>query len=444
MDKELEKEFIKDFYQPNYFSKFKINGKKKKADISVIIPTFNRCPFGKDSENYKYNPLYLCITSILMQKLPVAEIVIIDDASTDFTKEVVDDLSRQADSKKGIKIKYLKNELRRGSSISRNLGAKCAFSKYLFFLDDDCVSAPYLIFTAMLALKKIEKLDKNFALLVLPVYDRSSFPKSVQKIEELQKNFIRREGKGVLFNAMVEEYIHAKKVFLNTQLSILKPIEVYQTWGHFIVIREKYLDVGGFPDFATWPNKAGEEQEFACRLIENAYSLYYLPDPKASSFHGAYGAKIGQFTGQDWMIEETNGEFSLIKFSEICEQGIKSGNRVSQREHIYSKIIACFCIIYKRNIKGAINWAKYSYQNFVVDNNSKWYPVYIKEDFFLRNDREKIWHDAISDGLILLEYVERNRINKLESFIKSLKKKGQLEESKKEHWLEVLFKKIIK
>jgi len=442
--KELQEEFSKDFYQPDYFSQFKINGKKKKADISVIIPTYNRCPFAKDSENYKYNPLYLCIISILRQKLPVAEIVVVDDASTDYTKEVVDDLEIQASSKKGVKIKYLKNESQKGSSTSRNIGAKLAGSKYLFFLDDDCVSAPYLTFTAMLVMKKLEKSDRNFSVLVLPVYDRSSFPKAILPIADLTKTFIKRGNSSASFNSVPEEYITSKNRFLNRTLKIFKPIEVYQTWGHFIIDRSKYLDVGGFPDFATWPNKIGEEQEFACRLIENSYSLYYLPDPKASSYHGAYGARIGDFTGRDWLADESGGEYSLIKFSELCENGIRSGNRVSAREYIYSKIIACFCILYKRNIKEAINWAQHTYKSFVQDNEQRWYPAYARGEEFLRETRDRIWHDAITDGLLLLEETEQKRLNKIEGFIISLKKKGQLEEYNKKHWLPILLKRLLK
>lgn len=441
---DIKEEFNKDFYQPDFLSRFKINSKKKRADVGVIIPTFNRCPFPRNSENYKYNPLYLCIYSILMQKLPVNEIIVVDDGSTDFTKEVVDDLSKQADSTKGIKIKYFRNDEKKGSSVARNIGAKHAMSKYLFFLDDDCVASPYLIFISMLTIKKIEKSDRNFAVLVLPFFNRSSFPKITQSLTDLQRTFVKRKNKEVHFDAMVEEYLLKRKIFLNTELFILKPIEVYQTLGHFIVNRSKYLDVSGFPDFATWPNKAGEEQEFACRLIENAYSLYFLPDPKASSFHGAYGAHIGGFTGRDWLSEKTDGELSLVKFSEICENGIRSGNRVSAKEYIYSKIIACFCIIYKRNIKEAINWARHSHENFVTENDSKWYPTYTRGDNFSREEREKIWHDAISDGLILLEETEKNRIVKLGGFIKSLKEKGRLEEYERKNWIKIMLKKLLK
>jgi len=442
--KELTEELSKDFYRPDFFSKFKINSWKRKSDISAIIPTYNRCPFAKNAENYEYNPLFLCISALLMQKSPISEIIVVDDSSTDNTEEVVKNLEAEAYSKKGVKIKYFKNTERKGSSVSRNIGAKHASSKYLFFLDDDCVPAPYLSFVSMIAVKKLEKEHKNFAVLVLPVYDRASYPKTAPEMTDLTKTFFKRENKSASLNSVPFEYTQTRRNFLNKNLQILKPIQVYQTWGHFIADRSKYLDVGGFPDFATWPNKAGEEQELACRFIENAYTLYYLPDPKASSFHGAYGAKIGGFSGDDWLSESTGGKLSLVKFSEICENGIMSGNRVSTREYIYSKIISTFCIVYKRNTKEAINWAKKSYQDFVVLNEKTWYPAYAKELISSRKKREKIWHKSINDGLILLFKSEQKKIDKLDGFIKSLRIKGRLELEAQKHMLKNAFKKILK
>jgi glycosyltransferase involved in cell wall biosynthesis len=440
--KQLQKEFSKDFYQADYLSKFKINGRKRKSDISAVIPTYNRCPYEKNSKNYEYNPLYICVSALLLQKSPIREIIIIDDASTDFTSDVVRDLEKEA-SRKGVEIRHFRNSEKKGSSTSRNIGAKQASSKYLFFLDDDCVPTPYLSFVSDIVVKKLEKADKNFAVLVLPVYDRGSSPKTAQESKNITATFLKRKTSG-FFNSIPAEYLYKRGNFLNKELYILKPLQVYQTWGHFIANRSKYLDIGGFPDFATWPNKAGEEQEFACRLVENAYTLYYLPDPKASSFHGAYGAKIGKFSGNDWLSGLTDNKFSLIKFSELCDSGIKSGNRVTIVDYIYSKIISSFCIMYKRNTKEAINWAKHSYQSFIADNEKEWYPAYAKGLIYLREQREEIWHKAISDGLNLLFGTEKKKLNKLDGFIKSLRKKGQLEEQEQKHKLRTTFKKIFK
>jgi glycosyltransferase involved in cell wall biosynthesis len=441
---ELKQEFEKDFYQIDYLFDLKINRRKRKEDISAIIPTYNRCPFGKGSEDYKYNPLSVCINALLLQKSSIKEIIVVDDASTDNTKKVVEELAAEAYATKGIPIKYLFNSERKGCSVSRNIAAKEASGEYLFFLDDDCVPAPLLSMIAMIAIKKLETADKNFASLVLPVYDRSSLPRKVLPLDDLTRSFFKREGKSSSFNSLPIEYIGKKDKFLNKNLKILKPIRVYQTWSHFIIRRSKYLDVGGFPDFATWPSLVGEDQEFACRLIENAYSLYYLPDPKASSFHGAYGAKIGGFVGDDWFLRTTQGKISLAKFSEICESGSMSGCRVSAKDYVYSKIIATFCILYKRNIKEAINWAKKTYDDFVAKNKDEFYPRYAKDFIDLREEREEIWHRAINDGLMLLFNTEQKKLFKLDSFIHSLKVRGKLEEEAQKHMLGRAIKKMLK
>jgi len=441
---DLVKEFTKDFYRIDYFSNLKINGRKKKEDISAIIPTYNRCPFGKDSENYKYNPLSVCINALLLQRATIKEIIVIDDASTDHTKEVVEQLADQAYATKGIEVKYICNKERKGSSISRNIGAKQASGKYLFFLDDDCVPTPYLSFISMIVIRRLEANDKNFSALVLPVYDRASFPKIAPPITDLTKSFLKRGTSSAYFNSIPLEYINSDSTFFNKTLKIFKPIQVYQTWGHFIIDRSKYLDVGGFPDFATWPNKAGEEQEFACRLIENAYTLYYLPENKASSFHGAYGARMGSFEGYDWLSKITDNKLSLFEYSEICNNGIKSGNRVSIEDYCYSRIIASFCIIYKRNTKEAINWARASYEGFVVGNKKQWYPPYGKGQSFLREKREQIWHRAINDGLILLFNNEQKKLMKIDGFIQSLRTKGHLEEEAQKNIVKNTIKRIFK
>jgi glycosyltransferase involved in cell wall biosynthesis len=443
-EQDIEKELKKDFYDPLYLSRFRI--KDSPTKISAIIPTYNRCPFNKKDRQYKYNPLYLCIKTLLLQKAKLQEIIVVDDASTDNTEEVIKDLKKEAYGSKGIEIIYMKNKKRRGSSISRNLGAKQAKGKYLFFLDDDCIAAPYLTFTVEKTIKEIEKLDKNFSTMVLPAYNRRTYPNKTEEVDLLSSTFFKDNGK-VNLKAFPLEYLKLKDKFLNKSLKILKPIKVYQTFGHFVIERKKYLDVGGFPEFATWPNKAGEEQEFACRLIENGYSLYYLPDPKAASYHGVFGARIGRFDGKDWLAEITNRELSLEKFSIICDNGNLSGNRVNVEDYCYSKIISIFCITYKRNMKEAINWAKKSYQEFVEEAKKSWFILYPGGIIKSRRKREEIWHRAIEDGLSLLIQTEEEKINKLSKFVSSLKTKGRLEfeeREKRENKLREIFKIIYK
>lgn len=91
----------------------------KKDLVSIIIPTFNRANYLKRS-----------IKSCISQSYRNIEIIIIDDCSSDNTKNVVKNID---DSR----IKYFRNSKNRGAPYSRNKGIKLSKGKYINFLDDD-------------------------------------------------------------------------------------------------------------------------------------------------------------------------------------------------------------------------------------------------------------------------------------------------------------------
>jgi glycosyltransferase involved in cell wall biosynthesis len=86
--------------------------------VSVIIPTYNRAYVVKRA-----------IDSILNQTFPDFEIIVVDDGSTDDTKEVI---NSYIDNR--IKYIYKQNG---GPSSSRNLGLTYIKGKYVSFLDSD-------------------------------------------------------------------------------------------------------------------------------------------------------------------------------------------------------------------------------------------------------------------------------------------------------------------
>ena len=86
--------------------------------FSVILPTHNRATF-----------IGQAIDSILLQSFTNFELIIIDDGSTDNTKEVV-----SAFNDKRIFYHYQENQER---SIARNNGIKKAQGQYICFLDSD-------------------------------------------------------------------------------------------------------------------------------------------------------------------------------------------------------------------------------------------------------------------------------------------------------------------
>jgi len=98
-------------------------GKKgnKSFEVSVIIPTYNRAEL-----------LNRAIESVLNQTYDNTEIIIVDDASTDHTKQLIENLQNN-------RIHYIYNEKNMGASAARNIGIKKAKSQLIAFLDSDDV-----------------------------------------------------------------------------------------------------------------------------------------------------------------------------------------------------------------------------------------------------------------------------------------------------------------
>ena len=90
----------------------------KKPIVSIIIPAYNE---EKD--------IGKCINSLLKQSCKRSEIIIVDDGSTDKTREIVK-------SFKGIR---LIEGLHKGPGFSRNLGSRQAKGEILVFVDADMI-----------------------------------------------------------------------------------------------------------------------------------------------------------------------------------------------------------------------------------------------------------------------------------------------------------------
>ncbi len=88
-------------------------------DISVIITTHNRA-----------NLLSKAINSILNQTYSNFEVIIVDDASTDNTKEIIEKFNDK-------RIRYIRHNINRGCASARNTGISISRGKWVAFLDDD-------------------------------------------------------------------------------------------------------------------------------------------------------------------------------------------------------------------------------------------------------------------------------------------------------------------
>lgn len=101
----------------------------KKVAISVIVPCYNVEQYVRKS-----------ISCLMEQTYQNIEVIVIDDASTDHTYEILQELQK----KYGEKLKLYQNEKNGGLAYTRNFGVKQATSKYIGFIDpDDYVDANY-------------------------------------------------------------------------------------------------------------------------------------------------------------------------------------------------------------------------------------------------------------------------------------------------------------
>lgn len=96
--------------------------------ISVVIPVYN-------AEKY----LTKCIDSVLQQTYSNLELIIVDDNSKDNSLNIINNIYDP-------RVKWFKNNRRRGSSVSRNIGIAYASGKYIMFIDaDDWVENGYIL-----------------------------------------------------------------------------------------------------------------------------------------------------------------------------------------------------------------------------------------------------------------------------------------------------------
>ena len=110
------------------------------SQVSAIICTHNRDTY-----------LGAAIDSLLAQDFPNFEVVVVDNASSDRTREVVE--ARSPDPR----LKYVYEPIT-GLSVARNTGAKTAKSEILAYLDDDAIASSHWLSTLYSAYQANEKL----------------------------------------------------------------------------------------------------------------------------------------------------------------------------------------------------------------------------------------------------------------------------------------------
>ncbi|MDC7293601.1 glycosyltransferase [Butyrivibrio sp. DSM 10294] len=229
--------------------------------VSVIITTHNRQEY-----------LGTSIKNILAQSYQAFELIIVDDASSDETEQLVKSFSDK-------RIKYIKNETNKGITATRNIGLKAATSNYVAYHDDD-------------DLCRLDKLEKEMAM-IWASYD------SIKAVYPIAVNHARR----IRGHAQAEAvYIPSLNKPLCKKDGFIFPVLLYKNdlqVSAMLIEKRAALDIGGFDEsiyvYEDWEFILRFSQKYYVRFInEPLYDYYQRQSGLASSPDSEHRRKLIQ------------------------------------------------------------------------------------------------------------------------------------------------------
>lgn len=170
---------------------------KKKLNISCIIPTHNRNIYLQKS-----------INSIINQTIEPIEVIVVDDIGSEETRNLVNNINEIT----SITVRYIKNDIKSGAPISRNIGVENASGDLVALLDDDDLWEPEYLEKMH---HKLKQSNKDFA---------------ISWIKMLKNNQL------IYKNAIPENWNIKKFTGINPGV----------LGSNFLIYKQKYLEIGGF------------------------------------------------------------------------------------------------------------------------------------------------------------------------------------------------------
>jgi glycosyltransferase involved in cell wall biosynthesis len=172
--------------------------------VSIIIPTYNRAHLIGDT-----------LDSVLGQTYENWECIIVDDGSTDNTKEVVDEY-KNLNSR--FQYHHRPNDRLKGANACRNYGFSMSQGEYAMFLDSDDICEIFCLSDRVALMIKDECLDlviRDTSLLINNVKQSVSINRDPEKssVEEYLRMFFRYEIPWTIMGALYKRYLLADNKF---------------------------------------------------------------------------------------------------------------------------------------------------------------------------------------------------------------------------------------
>ena len=306
----------------------------KEPLVSIIIPTYNRAKL-----------LPRTINSVLKQNYKNWELIVIDDRSTDNTKELIEGYS-----KKDSRIKYVLNYHKKGPGGARNCGIENAKGKYIAFLDSDDEWFKHHLKDC------VDVLEDNNVKVCAPLwYDRRD-NKLIRRSENHIKEAIKalnpiKKGDLYIFDKRLGEYI-AKGGYSCGNMDTI------------VFRRDLLKKKGGFNESL----RIAEDSEFVFRLIlDNDFCWI-------NKFHAVYNEGSDNLVAYDTKSIAKNYYWANqhVKYLKIKKRVIKNSN-IKDKKSCFTHIAKSISekqfekgYLYRKTkrFKSLMNYLKAMYYNY--------------------------------------------------------------------------------
>ena len=243
-------------------------------DLSIIIVNYNTKDLLKRCLQSVISDWLLVIKvqlSTARNQLPTAEVIVIDNGSTDGSEKYLrSQISNLKTKIKNLKLKVLLNKTNLGFAKAVNQGIKQARGKAIFLLNPDTIVKPE-------SLKKLLEFEKKVSPAIVGVRMLNS-DGSIQ---------------GSVFNlptvkrAIEEFWLGKKGAFSKYAPFEDKPIEVESVSGGAMLISKKVIEKIGLFDERYF--MYFEDLDYCRRARKAGFKIWYLPTAEIIHEHGASG-----------------------------------------------------------------------------------------------------------------------------------------------------------
>ncbi len=267
--------------------------------VSVIIPTYNRAHY-----------LAEAIDSVLEQTYRNIEVIVVDDGSTDETRE------KLKAYKDKIKYIYVDNG---GPAHARNVGMRMAKGKYIAFLDSDDSYYPYkieiqaklldthhdvaMVCSELSAINDNEVLDEFH----LKKYHRSAYTGSEATYENIYSKSFSISSAGLNLKKWGDRKIYMGKVFDRYYDELILATNT-------VMFRKSLLESVGLQLEAY---RVFEDYEFVLRIVKACQVAFIDVPTYKLRYHNAQSSTTG---------DKPNGaEILITKYTNLIEIAEKHG-----------------------------------------------------------------------------------------------------------------------